>query len=260
MRARAKIQDFPMKTILVTGATAGFGAAFTQRFVKDGHRVIATGRRVERLKELAQELGPAVLPLALDMTDAKAVGGFVDSLPEDWRQIDVLINNAGLALGLGPAWESDLADWDRMIATNVSGLVHLTRAVLPQMVARNDGLILNLGSVAGDYPYPGGHVYGATKAFVLQFSLNLRADLAGLNVRVTNIEPGMVTGSEFSKVRFAGDESKAEAVYAGTKSLTPEDIADTAAWLIGLPPHVNINRIEMMPTCQAGGPFTVKRG
>jgi 3-hydroxy acid dehydrogenase/malonic semialdehyde reductase len=189
-----------MKTILVTGATAGFGATFARRFVKDGHRVIATGRRVERLKELAQELGPAVLPLALDMTDATAVDGFVDSLPEGWRQIDVLVNNAGLALGLGPAWESDLSDWDRMIATNVSGLVHLTRAVLPQMVARNDGLIINLGSVAGDYPYPGGHVYGATKAFVLQFSLNLRADLAGLNVRVTNIEPGMVTGSEFSKV------------------------------------------------------------
>jgi len=171
----------------------------------------------------------------------------------------VLVNNAGLALGLSPAWEAELSDWDQMIATNVSGLVHLTRAVLPQMVARNDGLVINLGSVAGDYPYPGGHVYGATKAFVLQFSLNLRADLAGLNVRVTDIEPGMVTGSEFSKVRFGGDESKAAAVYAGTQSLTPEDIAETAAWLVSLPPHVNINRIELMPTCQSAGPFNVKR-
>jgi len=248
-----------MKTILVTGATAGFGAAFAHRFVKDGHRVIATGRRVERLEALAEELGPAVLALPLDMTDKAAVDNFVDSLPEDWRQIDVLVNNAGLALGLSPAWEADLADWDQMIETNVIGLIHLTRAVLPQMVARDDGLIINLGSVAGDYPYPGGHVYGATKAFVLQFSLNLRADLAGLNVRVSNIEPGMVTGSEFSQVRFGGDAGKAAAVYAGTKSLTPADIAETAAWLVSLPPHVNINRIELMPTCQAGGPFTVKR-
>jgi 3-hydroxy acid dehydrogenase/malonic semialdehyde reductase len=248
-----------MKTILVTGATAGFGAAFARRFVRDGHRVIATGRRVERLKALAEELGPALFAAPLDMTDTKAIAEFLPSLPEDWRRIDVLVNNAGLALGLGPAWESSLEDWDRMISTNVTGLVHLTRAVLPQMVERNDGLILNLGSVAGDYAYPGGHVYGGTKAFVLQFSLNLRSDLAGLNVRVTNIEPGMVTGSEFSKVRFGGDETKAATVYAGTQSLTPADIAETAAWLVSLPPHVNIDRIELMPTCQAGGGFVVKR-
>jgi 3-hydroxy acid dehydrogenase/malonic semialdehyde reductase len=248
-----------MKTILVTGATSGFGAAFARRFVRDGHRVIATGRRVERLTALADELGLALFAAPLDVTDTKAVAEFLPSLPEPWRQIDVLVNNAGLALGLGPAWESSLEDWDRMIATNVTGLVHLTRAVLPQMVERNDGLILNLGSVAGDYAYPGGHVYGGTKAFVLQFSLNLRSDLAGLNVRVTNIEPGMVTGSEFSKVRFGGDDAKAATVYAGTQSLTPEDIAETAAWLVSLPPHVNIDRIELMPTCQAGGGFVVKR-
>jgi 3-hydroxy acid dehydrogenase/malonic semialdehyde reductase len=248
-----------MKTILVTGATAGFGAAFARRFVRDGHRVIATGRRVERLKALSEELGPALFAAPLDMTDAKAIAEFLPSLPPEWRRIDVLVNNAGLALGLGPAWESNLEDWDRMIATNVTGLVHLTRAVLPQMVERNDGLILNLGSVAGDYSYPGGHVYGGTKAFVLQFSLNLRSDVAGLNVRVTNIEPGMVTGSEFSKVRFGGDEAKAATVYAGTQSLTPEDIAETGAWLVSLPPHVNIDRIELMPTCQAGGGFVVKR-
>lgn len=193
------------------------------------------------------------------MTDTKAIAEFLPALPEDWRRIDVLVNNAGLALGLSPAWEASLEDWDRMIATNVTGLVHLTRAVLPQMVERNDGLIINLGSVAGDYSYPGGHVYGGTKAFVRQFSLNLRSDLVGLNVRVSNIEPGMVTGSEFSQVRFHGDEAKAAAVYAGTQSLTPEDIAETAAWLVSLPPHMNINRIELMPTAQAGGGFAVKR-
>jgi 3-hydroxy acid dehydrogenase/malonic semialdehyde reductase len=146
-----------------------------------------------------------------------------------------------------------------MIATNISGLVHMTRAILPQMVERDDGIILNLGSVAGVYPYPGGHIYGGTKAFVQQFSLNLRADLVGRNIRVTDIEPGMVSGSEFSKVRFGGDEGKAQAVYAGTQSLTPEDIAEAASWLVSLPPHMNINRIEMMPTCQASGPFAVKR-
>ncbi|MGO9388954.1 SDR family NAD(P)-dependent oxidoreductase, partial [Rhodoblastus sp.] len=153
-----------MKTILVTGATAGFGAAFARRFVRDGHRVIATGRRVERLQALAEELGPSLHATPLDMTDVKAIAEFLPSLPEDWRRIDVLVNNAGLALGLSPAWEASLEDWDRMIATNVTGLVHLTRAVLPQMVERNDGLIINLGSVAGDYSYPGGHVYGGTKA------------------------------------------------------------------------------------------------
>ena len=248
-----------MKTILVTGATSGFGAAFARRFVKDGHRVIATGRRVERLEALAAELGPSLLPRPLDMTDKQAIADFLPSLPEDWRRIDVLVNNAGLALGLSSAWEASLEDWDRMIATDVTGLIHMTRAVLPQMVERDDGLIINLGSIAGDYPYPGAHVYGGAKAFVLQFSLNLRCDLAGMNVRVTNIEPGMATGSEFSQVRFGGDEAKAAAVYAGTQSLTPEDIAETAAWLVSLPPHVNVNRIEVMPTCQAGGGLIVKR-
>jgi len=248
-----------MKTILVTGATAGFGAAIARRFVRDGHRVIATGRRAERLQELAAELGEKLLPVALDVTDAKAVSGFVDSLPEAWRRIDVLINNAGLALGLSPAWEADLAEWDTMIATNISGLVHMTRAILPQMVARDEGTILNLGSVAGEYPYPGGHVYGATKAFVRQFSLNLRADLVGRNIRVTDIEPGLCGGSEFSQVRFHGDETKAAAVYAGTTPLTPDDIAEAASWIVSLPKHMNINRIEMMPTCQSTGPFIIKR-
>jgi 3-hydroxy acid dehydrogenase/malonic semialdehyde reductase len=248
------------KTILVTGASAGFGAAFARRFVADGHRVIAAARRLDRLQALHAELGDALLPVVLDITDKPAVAGFVASLPEAWRQIDVLVNNAGLALGLSPAWDADLDQWDQMIETNITGLVHLTRAVLPQMVARDDGIILNLGSVAGTYPYPGGHTYGGTKAFVRQFSLNLRADLVGKNIRVTDIEPGMVGGSEFSLVRFGGDAERAKAVYAGITPLTPEDIAETASWIINLPRHMNINRIEMMPTCQATGPFAVKRG
>ncbi|MBB4198656.1 NADP-dependent 3-hydroxy acid dehydrogenase [Rhodoblastus sphagnicola] len=248
-----------MKTLLVTGATAGFGEAIARRSIRDGHRVIATGRRLERLEELAAELGPNLLPRRLDMMDTAAIAAFVPSLPEGWREIDVLVNNAGLALGLGPAWEADLSDWDRMIATNVTGLAHMTRAVLPQMVARNDGLIVNLGSVAANYAYGGGHVYGGTKAFVRQFTQNLRSDLAGYNVRATDIEPGMADGSEFSLVRFGGDKAKAAAVYEGTQSLTPEDIAETVAWLVSLPPHVNINHLELMPTCQAGGGFAVKR-
>jgi 3-hydroxy acid dehydrogenase/malonic semialdehyde reductase len=248
-----------MKTILVTGATAGFGAAFARRFIADGQRVIATGRRIERLAGLAKELGPNLLPAALDVTDPAAVAGFLETLPQAWRTIDVLVNNAGLALGLSPAWEAKLEDWDTMIATNITGLIHVTRAILPGMVERNDGIILNLGSVAGTYPYPGGHVYGGTKAFVEQFSLNLRADLVGKNIRVTAIEPGMCSGSEFSEVRFGGDKDKAAAVYAGTQSLTPDDIAETASWLISLPAHMNVNKIEMMPTCQASAAFAVKR-
>ncbi len=247
------------QVILVTGATSGFGHAIARRFVKDGHKVIATGRRAERLQDLAGELGDALLPQPLDVTDAAAVAGFVAGLPEAWREIDVLVNNAGLALGLSPAWSSDLAHWDTMVATNITGLMHMTRAILPGMVERNRGTILNLGSVAGTYPYPGGHVYGGTKAFVKQFSLNLRADLVGKNIRVTDIEPGMVGGSEFSQVRFGGDKEKADAVYQGITPLSPEDIAEAAAWIVGLPPHMNVNRIEMMPTCQASAAFAVKR-
>jgi 3-hydroxy acid dehydrogenase/malonic semialdehyde reductase len=247
------------KTILVTGASAGFGAAFARRFVADGHRVIAAARRLDRLEALHAELDDALLPVQLDVTDKAAVAGFVATLPVEWRQIDVLVNNAGLALGLSPAWEADLEQWDVMINTNITGLVHLTRAILPQMVERDEGIILNLGSVAGTYPYPGGHVYGGTKAFVRQFSLNLRADLVGKNIRVTDIEPGMVGGSEFSLVRFKGDQDKADAVYQGLTPLSPEDIAETASWIINLPKHMNINRIELMPTCQATGPFAIKR-
>jgi 3-hydroxy acid dehydrogenase/malonic semialdehyde reductase len=247
------------RTALVTGATSGFGRAIARRFVKDGIRVVGAGRRMERLSELAAELGGAFLPLSLDVTDARAVAALPGSLPADFRDVDILVNNAGLALGLDPAHQASLEHWDTMVATNVTGLIHVTRAILPGMVARNCGLVVQLGSVAGEYPYPGGHVYGATKAFVRQFSLNLRADLVGTNVRVTDVEPGLVGGTEFSRVRFAGDQAKADAVYAGTTPLTAEDVAESVAWVASLPEHVNINRIEMMPTCQASGPFAIRR-
>ncbi len=246
-------------TILVTGATAGFGAAIARRLVRDGHRVIATGRRVERLEALAKETDGEVLPFVLDVTDAAVVAALPGSLPEGWREVDGLVNNAGLALGLDPAQKADLADWDKMVATNVTGLIHVTRALLPGMVARDRGHIVNLGSTAGSYPYPGGHVYGATKAFVKQFSLNLRADLVGTFVRVSDIEPGLCGGTEFSEIRFSGDAAKAASVYEGTEPITADDIAEAVAWIIALPRHVNINRIEMMPTCQAPGPLAIKR-
>jgi 3-hydroxy acid dehydrogenase/malonic semialdehyde reductase len=244
---------------LVTGATSGFGRAIARRFVRDGLRVIATGRRQARLDALRSELGESLLPFPLDVTDSARVAALPGGLPDGWRDVDVLVNNAGLALGLDPAQEARLDHWDRMVATNVTGLIHVTRAILPGMVKRRRGLIVNLGSVAGEYPYPGGHVYGATKAFVMQFSLNLRADLVGTGVRVTDLEPGLVGGTEFSRVRFDGDQARADAVYAGTQPLTEDDVAEAAAWVLGLPEHVNINRIEMMPTCQAPGPFTIKR-
>jgi 3-hydroxy acid dehydrogenase/malonic semialdehyde reductase len=248
-----------VQTVLVTGATAGFGEAIARRMVKDGYRVIATGRRLDRLEALKADLGEALLPFQLDVSDTAAVAAMPGSLPDGWREVDILVNNAGLALGLSPAYQADLAEWDTMVATNVTGLIHVTHALLPAMVARNRGLVINLGSIAGDYPYPGGHVYGATKAFVLQFSLNLKSDLVGTNVRVTNIEPGLCGGTEFSQVRFHGDTDKAAKVYEGTQPLTSENIAETVAWIAGLPPHMNVNRIELMPTCQAIGPFNIKR-
>ena len=245
-------------TVFVTGATAGFGEAITHRFVRDGHRVIATGRRRERLDALRDELGERVLPVVLDVTDAAAVAALPGSLPAEWRDIDVLVNNAGLALGVSPAQVAKVADWETMIATNVAGLARMTHALLPGMVERNRGHVVNLSSTAASYPYPGGNVYGASKAFVTQFSLNLKSDLVGTNVRVTDLEPGLVGGSEFSAVRL-GDADKAAAVYKGTTPLNPEDIAEAVAWVVNLPAHVNINRLEMMPTCQAAGPLTIKR-
>ena len=245
--------------VMITGASAGFGAAMARKFIQTGHKVIAAARRTERLDALAQELGNKLLPVALDVTSKSSIDQALASLPADWQDIDVLINNAGLALGLEPAHEAHLSDWDTMIATNCSGLVTITRALLPRMVARGAGLVINLGSVAGAYPYPGGNVYGATKAFVDQFTLNLRADLVGTGVRATNIAPGMAGGTEFSNVRFKGDDTAAAKVYQGAVALTPEDVAEAAWWVANLPPHVNINGIEMMPTCQGFSPFTIKR-
>ncbi|MDJ0386717.1 bifunctional NADP-dependent 3-hydroxy acid dehydrogenase/3-hydroxypropionate dehydrogenase YdfG [Roseomonas sp. E05] len=247
--------------LLVTGATSGFGASIARRFAQDGARIIAIGRRADRLEALARELGEGqVLPLALDVRDSAAIQAAIAGLPADWAEIDVLVNNAGLALGLEPAQRASLADWEMMIDTNAKGLVAMTHAVLPGMVARNRGHVVNIGSTAGEWPYPGGNVYGATKAFVRQFSLNLRADLHGTAVRVTDIEPGLVGGTEFSTIRFGGDAAKAAGVYEGTEALTPEDIADAVHWVATRPARVNVNTLQVMPVCQAFGPLRVHRG
>jgi 3-hydroxy acid dehydrogenase / malonic semialdehyde reductase len=245
--------------VFITGASSGFGAAMARKFAQHGHRVIATARRQDRLNALAAELGPALLSLAMDVTSKTSIDGVLAALPADWQDIDVLINNAGLALGVEPAHQSALDDWDTMIETNCKGLVTMTRALLPAMVAKGKGLIINIGSTAGAYPYPGGNVYGATKAFVEQFTLNLRADLVGTGVRATDIAPGLCGGTEFSNVRLKGNNDAAAKVYEGTVPLTAADIAEAAYWIATLPPHVNINYIEMMPTCQGFSPFNIKR-
>jgi 3-hydroxy acid dehydrogenase/malonic semialdehyde reductase len=238
--------------VLVTGATAGFGAAIARRFVREGHRVIAAGRRADRLAALRSELGAErVLALPLDVRERAAVADTLGALPPAWAEVDVLVNNAGLALGLEPAQRADLDQWETMIDTNNKGLVYVTRAVLPGMVERDRGHVVNMGSVAALYPYPGGNVYGATKAFVKQFSLNLRADLFGTRIRVTDIEPGLVGGSEFSLVRFGGDAARAASMYDGTDPLTPEDVAEAVFWVTTQPARVNVNTLELMPVCQS---------
>jgi 3-hydroxy acid dehydrogenase / malonic semialdehyde reductase len=244
--------------VFVTGASSGFGAAVARKFAADGARVIASARRAERVQELASEFSPQVLPLSLDVRDREAVAVAVAGLPEEFKAVDLLVNNAGLALGLGPAQDADLDDWDQMIDTNCKGLVYCTREILPGMVARKRGHVINLGSVAGSWPYPGGNVYGGTKAFVHQFSLNLRSDLHGTGVRVTCVEPGMAD-TEFSVVRFSGDKSKADNVYAGMQPMTADDIAESIYWAASLPQHVNVNTIELMPTAQSFAPFQVAR-
>lgn len=245
--------------ILVTGASAGFGSAIARRFIAEGHRVVATARRLDRLDALRAELGERLLPVQLDVRDRAAVEAAVAGLPAAFAEIDVLVNNAGLALGLEPAQAASLDDWEQMVDTNCKGLMYCTHAVLPGMVARRRGHIVNLGSTAGEWPYPGGNTYGATKAFVRQFSMNLRADLVGTGVRATDIEPGLCGGTEFSNVRFKGDDAKAAAMYANTQPLTAEDIAETVHWVVSRPAHVNINIVQLMPQSQAFGPLVVKR-
>ena len=245
--------------VFITGATAGFGRAAAQRFAKDGAKVIGTGRRKERLDELQHELGNGFLPLAFDVSKRQEVERAIASLPKEFAEVDVLVNNAGGAIGLDPAQTADLDDWDKMVDTNVKGLMYCTRLLLPGMVARKRGHVINIGSTAAEWPYPGGNVYGGVKAFVHQFSLNLRADLAGTQVRVTDVQPGLAGGTEFSQVRFKGDEKKAQAVYEGTEALTAEDIADAIHWVATRPAHVNVNTIQIMPTSQSFAPLAVKR-
>ncbi|MTJ80719.1 MAG: SDR family oxidoreductase [Telmatospirillum sp.] len=250
--------DLSTATVLITGATSGFGAASARRFAADGARLVLLGRRTDRLDALKAELKVPVHTLALDVRDRDAVVAAIAGLPADFGAVDVLVNNAGLALGLEMAPGTNLDDWDAMVDTNVKGVMYCTRAVLPGMVERKRGHIINLGSVAGTYPYPGGNVYGATKAFVEQFSLNLRADLLGTKVRVTNLRPGMCE-TEFSVVRFKGDSAKAGTVYAGMKPLSADDIAECIHWVAALPAHMNINSLEIMPVDQAFAPFSVHR-
>jgi 3-hydroxy acid dehydrogenase/malonic semialdehyde reductase len=246
--------------VLVTGATSGFGVSIARRFAAGGHRLIAVGRRTERLTALAAELGDAVaVTLTLDVRDRAGIERAIADLPPELTAIDLLVNNAGLARGLAPAQRADLDDWDEMVDTNIKGLMTMTHAVLPGMVARDRGHVINLGSTAAHWPYPGANVYGATKAFVHQFSLNLRADLLGTKVRVTVVDPGMVGGTEFSSIRFHGDDTRAAKVYEGAEPLLPEDVAETVHWVATLPARVNINAIELMPVGQAFAGLAVSR-
>lgn len=245
-------------TVFITGASAGIGEACARRFAADGARLVLAARRLDRLRDLADTLSTPSHLLQLDVGDREAVRAAVDSLPEAFAAVDVLVNNAGVAVGLEGADRVGLEGWEAMVRTNINGLLYCTHALLPGMVARGGGHIVNLGSVAGTYPYPGGNVYGATKAFTEQLSLNLRADLVAKNIRVTNIEPGMVE-TEFSEVRFGGDKERARAVYRGMTPLDGDDVADCVHFAVTRPPHVNINRIEVMPTAQAFGPFAVDR-
>ena len=245
--------------VLITGASAGFGKALAERLVAKGHRVIGCARRLDKLNALAENLGELFLPVVMDVSDTASFPQIIADLPDDFKEIDVLVNNAGLALGTEPAQKTNLDDWMRMVDTNIKGLIALTHAVLPAMVARDSGYIINLGSIAGNWPYYGGNVYGGTKAFVKQFSLNLRADLVGTQVRVTNLEPGSVAGTEFSNVRYHGDDDKAAKVYDGFKNMTGDDIGDILLWLIESPAHINVNRLEVMPVAQTYNGLTIAK-
>ena len=246
------------KTALITGATSGFGAATVERFVAGGWRVVATGRRAERLQKLVDRLGAEhVHTLAFDMRDEAAMRAAIASLPAEFAGIDLLVNNAGLALGTAPAQQADLAQWKQMIDTNVTALVTITHLLLPQLIERR-GAIVNISSISGSYAYRGGNVYGGSKAFVTQFSQNLRVDLLGTGVRVSSIEPGMAE-TEFTLVRTGGDQTASDQLYAGVHPITAGDIADTIWWIANLPPHLNINRVEVMPVNQSAAGLQVHR-
>lgn len=247
-----------MKTVMITGATAGFGAATARRFVREGWQVIATGRRADRLEALAQEVGSDRVALSVfDIRDEQAMEAALAALPEAFREIDVLVNNAGLALGTSPAHQAQLDDWRTMIETNITSLAVLTHRLLPTLIACK-GMILNVSSIAGTYSYPGANVYGATKAFVTQFSLGLRSDLHGTGVRVTSLEPGM-SETEFMLVRSGWNQAASDGLYKGAHPLKGDDIAEALYWVASLPPHVNINRIEMMPVSQSWPAFQIHR-
>ncbi|PTY36815.1 NAD(P)-dependent oxidoreductase [Saccharospirillum sp. MSK14-1] len=250
-----------MPIAFITGATSGFGRATAERFAQAGWSLVLTGRRQQRLDELKAELSKhcSVLTLALDVTDAEAVKNVAANLPEEFKAVSVLVNNAGLALGTDPAQVSDTEQWQQMIDTNISGLARMTHALLPTLIDQGKGAsIINIGSIAGHWPYPGGNVYCGTKAFVEQFSYALRCDLSGTGVRVTNLAPGMAE-SEFTLVRTGGNQDAHDKLYQGADPIQPDDIADTVFWIANLPAHLNINQLEIMPVSQAWSPFSVHR-
>lgn len=247
------------KTILITGATSGFGKATAELFVEKGWNVILTGRRQERLEELQLTLGASSVHIAaFDVRDRESTASMITAIPEEFQNIDILLNNAGLALGLSSSYEADLDEWEIMVDTNIKGLLYMTRLILPGMVERGRGHIINIGSMAASWPYPGGNTYGASKAFVQQFSRNLRSDLHGTGIRVTNVEPGLAE-TEFSLVRFSGDREKAGSVYNGLEPLLPVDIAEIVYWTASRPARVNINCVEVMPVCQSWSPLAIDR-
>ncbi|WIW90686.1 SDR family NAD(P)-dependent oxidoreductase (plasmid) [Sphingobium sp. V4] len=244
------------RTAFITGATAGIGEAAVRAFAAAGWRVIGTGRRVDRLEALAAEIGPQMQSLVFDMREEAALDAALESLPDDFRGVDLLVNNAGLALGTAPAQQADLTQWQQMIDTNISGLVAITHKLLPRLVDRK-GAIINLSSIAATYPYTGGNVYGGTKAFVKQFTLGLRSDLHGTGVRVTSIEPGMVE-TEFTLVR-TGSQAASDTLYGNANPMTADDIAQTLLWVAQQPAHLNFNSIELMPVSQSFAGFQVAR-
>ncbi|PVB59864.1 SDR family NAD(P)-dependent oxidoreductase [Labrenzia sp. 011] len=244
-------------TLLITGTTSGFGRAMARLFTENGWKVVGTGRRADRLAQLHEELGAAFCPVAFDIMDEAATRDALACLPEDFQDIDILVNNAGLALGTASAPDTKLSDWKTMIDTNITGLVTITDLLLPKLIERK-GMIVNISSIAASWPYPGGNVYGGTKAFLRQFSLGLRSDLHGKGVRVTSIEPGLCE-SEFTLVRTGGDRESYDALYGGANAIQPEDIASTVYWIATQPPHLNINSLEIMPVSQSWGGWQIAR-